>query len=144
MRDVDIGDGQPHHGGMRKDELIDFSSYPTESLQAIQRTLASLLPSKTLLDVNLEHELLELMRDGQKLLRDVLADDAVPANQKSQVLNSLASTLDQLAKLQNSIHDSERVKRLEHVFIRTLKSLPAEAAEIALQAYQREWEKQFK
>lgn len=128
---------------MRVDNNIDFSGYSIESLEAIQRTLAEILPSKTLLDVNLEHELLNLLRTGQQLMTTVLSDVDVPANQKAQVINSLASTIDQLVKLQNSVHDSERVKRLEYVFIKTLKSLPTEVAESALQAYQREWKKQF-
>lgn len=128
---------------MRGDNNIDFSGYSIESLEAIQRTLAEILPSKTLLDVNLEHELLNLLRTGQQLMHTVLSDLDVPANQKAQVINSLASTIDQLVKLQNSVHDSERVKRLEHVFTKTLKSLPTEVAESALQVYQREWKKQF-
>jgi len=122
---------------------LDLSGYSVESLEAIQRKLAEVLPSKTLLDVNLEHELLNLLRTGQQLMTTVLSDVDVPANQKAQVINSLASTIDQLVKLQNSVHDSERVKRLEYVFTKTLKSLPTEAAETALQAYQREWKKQF-
>lgn len=123
---------------------IDLSRLTVEQLETLQATLADLLPPKTLLDVNLEHELLGLMRKGQELLANVLTDDTVPANQRAQVLNSLASTLDQLAKLQNTIYDSERIKRLEHVFTRTLKALPTDAAEYAIQVYKGEWEKQFK
>lgn len=129
---------------MRRDESLDLTGFDVTQLEDLQRKLAEALPGSTLLDVNLEHELLSLMRNGQRLLTDVLHDMDVPANQKSQVINSLASTLDQLSKLQNSIYDSERVKRLEYVFTKTLKSLPAEAAEVALAAYRREWEKQFK
>jgi len=129
---------------MYKDDALDFSGYDVEALEAIQRKLAEILPSKTLLDVNLEHELLNLLRTGQQLMTAVLSDTDVPANQKAQVVNSLASTIDQLVRLQNSVYDSERVKRLEYVFTRTLKSLPTEVAEITLQTYKREWEKQLK
>lgn len=140
---VDKRNTQDHDYRMRHTGLIDFREFSQEQLEAIQEALADRLPPKTLLDVNLEHELLGLMRKGQTLLSDVLTDDAVPANQRAQVLNSLASTLDQLAKLQNSIYDSERIKRLEHVFTRTLKALPSEAAEYALETYRGEWKKQF-
>jgi len=129
---------------MHKDGALDLSVFSIEQLEALQQHLAEVLPSQTLLDVNLEHELLNLLRTGQQLMTRVLSDDDVPANQKAQVINSLASTVDQLVKLQNSVYDSERVKRLEYVFTKALKSLPTEVAEVALQAYQREWKKQNK
>lgn len=128
---------------MARDEF-GLEKLSVEQLERLQEDLLERLPHKTLLDVNLEHELLGLMRNGQKLLEDVLHDPDVPANQRAQVLNSLASTLDQLSKLQNNIYDSERIKRLEQVFTKTLKSLPVETAECALDTYQRELEKQFK
>ena len=143
MRAVDNGTAGRHSGRMARDEF-GLEKLSVEQLERLQEDLLERMPHKTLLDVNLEHELLGLMRNGQKLLEDVLHDPDVPANQRAQVLNSLASTLDQLSKLQNNIYDSERIKRLEQVFTKTLKSLPVEAAELALDAYQRELEKQFK
>ncbi len=123
---------------------LDLSGFSVDELESLYNKLSEVLPTKTLLDVNLEHELLLLMRKGQQLLQDVLYDPDVPANQKAQVVNSLASTLEQLTKMQVSVHDSEKIKRVEHVFSKTLKALPVEVAEFALAEYKRQWQRQFK
>lgn len=129
---------------MRHMNELDLSGFSVEELESLYNKLSDVLPSQTLLDVNLEHELLLLLRKGQQLLQDVLSDPDVPANQKAQVVNSLANTLEQLTKMQVSVHDSEKIKRVEQVFSKTLRALPRETAEFALDEYKRQWQKQFK
>lgn len=125
-------------------DKFGLSGFTPEELEQLRQHLSDVLPTASLLDVNLEHELLSLLRKGQNLLTTVLNDPGVPANQKSQVANSLSSLLEQLAKQQADIYSSEYLKRMEQVFIRTLKALPRDQAEFALEEYQRQWQKQFK
>lgn len=119
-----------------------------EELVAFRDLLQTMVPDDSLLDINLEHELLALMRHGQKLLETVIVDTGIPANQKSQCLNSLASTLDQLAKRQAEVYDSERIKRCEQVFVKTLKGLSTQygdaVVEEALRIYSQQWGLQFR
>jgi len=77
---------------------------------------------QTLRDINLEYELLTQYQSLSLLFKDTLADDAVYANQKASLANSLASLLEKITKLQSEVYSSERVKRLESVLLKTLQT----------------------
>lgn len=79
--------------------------------------------AKTLRDINLEAELLEQYFALSKLFKDTIHDSDVYANQKATLANSLTSLLDKIAKLQEEIYSSERVKRLETVILKTLQAV---------------------
>lgn len=66
-------------------------------------------------------------------MADTLASEDTPASQQAQTVNSCMAVLTGIAKIQNEVHSSESVKRLEAVFISTLKALPN--AEDALEIY---------
>ena len=100
------------------------------------------LPPRTLKSVNMEQELVMQLILAQKLQRETLEDNEdeapTPANQKAQVINSVASTMQMLAKLQIELYDSERLKRIEQILIASLEMMPSEAQEAFLERYEAE------
>jgi len=113
-----------------------LDSYSQDQLLELRAAVDERLPQRTLNNVNLEKELVTQLQHAQKLQKDTLEDDSVPANQQAQVLNSVANTLQMLAKLQIDLYDAERLKRLEQILIECLKELPAEAQESFMNAYE--------
>lgn len=103
---------------------IDLKQFSPDDLIALHTELSRLIKPKTLMDINLEHELILQHGRTTQLIERLLNDDDTPANQKAQLINSCTQVLQQLAKMQNEVFGSEKVKRLEQAFIRTLKQLP--------------------
>jgi hypothetical protein len=95
------------------------------------------LPMK-LSDLDLEAELMLQYTQGKLLLNLVSTDEDTPANQKAQVQNSCAATLEQLVKLQTRLYDAERMKRIEQALIKAVKAhLPLEGQEQFFAAYEK-------
>lgn len=120
---------------------VDLDSYDEDQLLELRAEIDELLPAKRLKDINLEEELVRQLAVAQKLQRDVLRDDdfegdGTPANQKAQVLNSVASALAVLGKLQVELYSSERLKRAESVMIETISNLPKEQQVVFLDLYE--------
>lgn len=132
-------DARRHLYGTSSDSLDLLSE---SELIDLQLRIAAKLPPNSLKSVNLEQELVTQLRLAQKLQRETLDEDPdvapTPANQKAQVINSVASTLQMLGKLQVELFDSERLKRIEQILIDTLQTLPKDAQEAFLDRYEAE------
>jgi hypothetical protein len=113
-----------------------LAAYSVEQLLALRAAIDEQLPNRTLKAVNLEQELVIQLQLAQKLQKETLEDEKIPANQKAQVLNSVASALQMLGKVQIDLYDSERLKKLEQIMIQTLTQLPIPQQEAFLQAYE--------
>lgn len=105
-------------------------------LLALRTQVEQKLPAKSLAGLNLEHELVLQVLALQQLQQRVITDEEIPPNQQSQVANSLSAALTNLVKLQESVFTSERLKKIEAMLIETLKTLPTEAQEAFLRAYE--------
>lgn len=88
-------------------------------------------------DINLEHELMSQYAKVKKLQTDVLIDDSVPANQRAQVANAVASTLQQLIKMQTEFYTAERFRSIENLMIAYMKKLPLADAQSFLDEYEK-------
>ena len=88
-------------------------------------------------DINLEHELMSQYAKVKKLQTDVLIDDSVPANQRAQVANAVASTLQQLIKMQTEFYTAERFRSIENLMIAYMKKLPLADAQRFLDEYEK-------
>lgn len=84
------------------------------------------LPAVALNDMNLEEELVRQYLRVQSLQAAAMDDNGIPANQKAQVAAQVASTLQQLVKMQTEFHTAERLKAIESRLIRALEKVPAE------------------
>ena len=108
-----------------------------EDLDTLWEMLQDLRPRQSLADLNLEHELLDQYDTVKKLQEEVLKDEEVPANQRAQVANTVAATLQQLVKMQTDYYNAERFKAIEALVLKAIKSLPKEVAEKFIEDYER-------
>lgn len=117
-------------------ENLGISTLSEVELLELRAEIDQLLPTKALVDLNMERELVIQLIVVQNLQRETLRDNSVPANQKAQTSNAVAATLATLSKLQTEMYTSERLKKIEQVLIETLQTLPQEAQAAFLDAYE--------
>ena len=113
-----------------------WEALPLETLLRYLDEIRQVLPATTLLDMNMEEELILQFQAVRTLQNTILDDESVPANQKAQVANSVASVLGSIADLQNKVYSSERFKRIETLLIRHLNKLPEDVAAAFLEDYE--------
>ena len=97
------------------------------------------LPARELKDIDLSRELVLQMLSTQELQADVLTDDEVPANQRAQVANAVATILANLIKLQSEVYTSERLKKIEQVLIASVGLFPDTIGQSFFEAYDDLW-----
>lgn len=119
-----------------KRAIFDLTHYNELELLDLRNQIDQKLPVKSLKDLSMERELVLQLVMVQNLQRDVLGEDGVPANQKAQTAGAVAASLATLAKLQIEVYTSERLKQIEQILIDTLQTLPVEAQERFLKAYE--------
>ena len=107
-------------GESPKDPLSELS--PAD-LRKLRGEIDRLLPEDSLDSLNLEKELVGQYRKVQRLQDDVLMDDEIPPNQRSQVAGQVASTLQQLVKLQVDLKQGEQMKRMESAFLDAIEDV---------------------
>lgn len=106
-------------------------------LLALRDEIDQRLPALKLTDMSLDEELILQFMRVRDLQTKVLDDSRISAQQKSTVVNSVASTLAQLIKLQTDLHNAERFKAIENLMVKTIKRLPLEVANEFLAEYER-------
>jgi hypothetical protein len=117
------------------DQYLDLDTLPPEVLIDLRDEIDSRLPPAKLEGMNLEQELINQYQRVLQLQNRVLFSDDVQANQKAQVAGQVASTLQQLVKMQNEFYTAERYKILEGRMLEAIKLMPKEAAEVFVAAY---------
>ena len=122
----------------KPDNKYNLEWYTEDELLELRSRVTALLPASKLRDMDLEQELVFQHRQAALLQQSVLADTSVPPNQKSQVLNSVNATLQDLVKMQKDYYTFERFKRIETLLIRFLNTLPTEQVEDFITKYERE------
>ena len=100
-------------------------------------TLAGIFTAKSLGDLNMEQELVAQFNLVRQMQSQVMLDVDVPANQRAQVANAVASTIKQLVETQERYYSQERFKRIESLLIRTLKTWPVEQAKEFIDEFER-------
>lgn len=128
--------GEPIVKVKRAPHDFDLTGLDPDQLLGLRNGIDQLLPVKLLKDVNLQQELVLQLLTIQRLQNETMTDDEVPANQKAQVAGHVAGALGVLGKLQVEVYSSERLKKIEAVLIEVLKTLPTEAQETFLTAYE--------
>lgn len=115
---------------------LDLSLLSVEEILSFRAQLEAALPARDLRDLDLAKELVLQVQALQAMQQKALEDDETPVNQLAQAANSLSAALVNLVKLQSEVFTSERFKRVEGILIEVLKTLPAEAQEAFLVAYE--------
>lgn len=115
---------------------VNLDNFTLQDLLKLRADIDRRLPAKHLRDVNLERELILQHQATLELQNQVMSDSDVPANQRAQVANAVASILQQLIKLQETVHTTERLKRIEGKLIEALNGLPKQQQESFLAVYE--------
>ena len=117
---------------------LDLDNYTEEELLELRSAITNMLPASHLKDLDLEQELVLQFRRAQHLQDRVLRQLDIPANQQAQVLNSVASTLQQLVKMQSDFYTYERLKKIEGILVNLLNQWPEEQTEEFFRRYEAE------
>lgn len=118
-----------------------WKSLPLSLLLQYRDEINSALPSTELSKMNMEEEMLLQYHAIRELQNDIIGEDTIPPNQKAQVANAVAASLNKLAELQASLYTTERFKNIENILIRNLSKLPEEIASEFLTEYEKEIDK---
>ena len=113
-------------GEVVRDPLQDMSE---ADLRRLRADIDRVLPERTTLaDMDMPKELMEQFQRVKDLQDEVLGDEDVPANQKAQVAGQVASTLQQLVKMQTDFYNAERFRSIENLMIKFMKKMPLDVA----------------
>lgn len=107
------------------------------ALLDLRSQIDAALPAKCLKDLDLETELVIQLQTAKQLQNEVLNDSEIPANQKAQVLNACASSIESLIRMQEKYHTGERLKQIETHLIDVLNRMPAEMTSQFFEWYER-------
>ena len=118
-------------------EVDDLDAMTHDQLRALRDEIDRRLPEDKLSQMDLTQELLAQYRLVQRLQSDVLEDSEVPANQRAQVAGQVASTLQQLVKMQTEFQNAERFRSIENLLVRCLKLMPLHVAETFVAEYEK-------
>ena len=111
-------------GEVAPDDGLDLDAMTHDELRELRDEIEKRLPEDSLDSLNLEKELVGQYRLVKQLQNDVITDDDVAPNQRSQVAGQVASTLQQLVKLQEDLKREQMLKLMEAVLVDMIKSMP--------------------
>ncbi len=103
---------------------FDLDTMSVDELRELRDEIDRRLPEDSLDSLNLEKELVGQYRLVQRLQSDVITNDDFAPNQRSQVAGQVASTLQQLVKLQEDLKREQTLKLMEAVLVDMIKSMP--------------------
>ena len=121
-------------GGDAPDVLTNLSH---AELRRLRGEIDRLLPERALGDIDTAKELVEQYMKVKDLQDSVLFDEDVPANQRAQCAGQVASTLQQLVKMQTDFYTAERFRAIENLLIKYLRKMPLEVAAQFVAEYER-------
>lgn len=105
-------------------DAIPVATMSLPELLDLRARVDRYLPPRSLAEIDLEEELLLQFARTKSLYDTVVEDSETPANQRAQVANSCTAILEQLIKMQTKLYGAERVKALEQVLVKVMKTLP--------------------
>ena len=106
-------------------------------LRKLRGEIDRLLPERALSDIDTAKELVEQYMKVKELQDSVLYDEDVPANQRAQCAGQVASTLQQLVKMQTDFYTAERFRAIENLLIKYLRKMPLDVAAQFVAEYER-------
>lgn len=130
MMKQSLGGGRHH---IDEDTLEDLSH---DDLRALRDQINAMLPEESLSGMDMTTELMNQYRRVLKLQRDCMEDLEVPPNQKAQVAAQVKSTLGDLVRMQTEFYTSQRMRNIENLLIKYMKSISLKEAREFLAEYQ--------
>jgi hypothetical protein len=124
-------------GEIAPEDGFDLDTMTHDELRELRDEIDRRLPEDKLSQMDLTQELMTQYRRVQRLQESVIDDQSVAANQRSQVAGQVASTLQQMVKMQTEFHNAERFRAIENLLIKSLKLMPLDVAEEFIAEYER-------
>ena len=124
-------------GEVVPEDGFDLDTMTHDELRELRDEIDRRLPEDKLSQMDLTQELLSQYRLVKRLQDSVLMDDSIAPNQRSQVAGQVASTLQQLVKMQTEFHNAERFRAIENLLIKSIKMMPLDAAEAFISEYEK-------
>lgn len=115
----------------------EIEDLDVQGLLELRARIDAALPDASLKSVNIERELVLQLQVAKELQKATLEDETVAANQKAQCLNAASGALASLARLQNEVYTSERLKTIESVLIECIQDLSVDIQEAFFAEYER-------
>ena len=131
---VDFGTKNPEKS--RDKGRLNWKIYKQSELLQFLEEIKQELPPLSLKEMNLEEELLLQLHTVRALQAEVMNEEGVAANQRAQVANTVAASLNKVVEMQLQVYSSERFKRIEGLLIKQLSDLPEEVAKKFLDDYE--------
>lgn len=128
--------------GSKKGLWPEIDNLGVQDLLALKSQIDNKLPAVELSDLNLEKELVAHFLVVKETMSDAMENDEIPANQKAQLMNSCATLLTQMAKVQTELYNAERIKKIEQAVIETLKKTDGDVIATFLGIYEELLEKE--
>ena len=110
-------------GEVAPEDGFDLDTMTHDELRELRDEIDRRLPEDSLDSLNLEKELVGQYRRVKRLQDDVIMDDEIPPNQRSQVAGQVASTLKQLVDMQVDLKQGEQMKRMEAAFLDAIEDV---------------------
>ena len=110
-------------GEIAPEDGFDLDTMTHDELRELRDEIDRRLPEDSLDSLNLEKELVGQYRRVKRLQDDVIMDDEIPPNQRSQVAGQVASTLKQLVDMQVDLKQGEQMKRMESAFLDAIEDV---------------------
>ena len=110
-------------GEVAPEDGLDLDAMTHDELRELRDEIDRRLPEDSLDSLNLEKELVGQYRRVKRLQDDVIMDDEIPPNQRSQVAGQVASTLKQLVDMQVDLKQGEQMKRMEAAFLDAIEDV---------------------
>lgn len=129
-------EGRGDQGGKLKDQPILWDHCTLDQLLQYHAEIERRLPPLSLGHISVEREIILHFHTARALQAAVMSEEGVPANQRAQVANSVASAIKSLADLQIQIYTTERFKNIENLLIETLNELPEEQRKLFIDKYE--------
>jgi uncharacterized protein (UPF0147 family) len=123
--------------GTSKPPTFPLDNLGLAELLDLRAEIDKRLPARSLAEMDLEEEVLLQFARTKSLYDTVVEDENTPANQRAQVANSCTTILQQLMQMQTKLYGAERVKALEQVLVKVLKTLPEATQQEFFTRYER-------
>lgn len=104
---------------------IDIDALTKPQLLDLHAKIEQKLGGLELGSINLVKETLLQVHRAKALQEQASTAADAPLNQRAQVQNSLGTLIKDLIKMQTSLFNSERIKRIQGAVIKIVKTLPA-------------------
>jgi hypothetical protein len=115
-------DANPDFEGILKAQAPKLTLSRRAEVPLPQLPIKKQVTANTLNDLDLDKELLDQYKAAKSVFEDIQYAEDIAPNQKAQVINTITTILQNIVKVQQDLHNVERMKLIENTLIATLQN----------------------